>query len=171
MWMSWLALALALASDEVPSCSLEPLPAPDEVLSVAWVSRVARKVGANTWLSVVSTTELRALVDDDKRLARMLQRLGLRRSEREPRRRYKVVVFDVSRDVLCRPIDDASPGEVIDGVAACDDGRALPRRGTAGCGYTEDTASGGTGLVLYRAQWSELARNGFCVLPAERFLR
>lgn len=167
--LSW--LALAMASDEEVSCSVEALPVPPQTLSVAWVSRLRHRAGAKTWLSVVSTTDLRALIEGDRSLARLLQRLGLRRSDREPRRRYKVVVFDVSRDVLCRPIVEASLGEVIDGVVVCDDGRPHPRKGTAGCGYTEDTASGGAGLALYRAQWSELARNGFCVLPAERFLR
>lgn len=168
MFLSW--MFLASASDEA-TCDLQALPVPAETLSVAWVSRLRRQAGARAWLSVVPTTELRAGIGGDKRLARMLQRLGLRRSDRDPRRRYKVVVFDVPRDMLCRPIADADFGEVIDGVGVCDDGRPDPRRGTAGCGTTEDLGSDAPGLPLYRAQWSELARNGFCVLPAERFLR
>ena len=49
--------------------------------------------------------------------------------------------------------------------------RSKPDSDSTGCGYTVDRASGDPGLVQFRAEWDDLARNGFCVLPAERFVQ
>jgi hypothetical protein len=82
----------------------------------------------------------RAVAEDPTSVARMLQRLGLRKSDREPHRRYKVVVFDAHTDDL------------------------------TGCGFTTDLRTEGQGLPLYGSTWSALAADGFCVLPADRFV-
>ncbi len=61
-------------------------------------------------------------------------------------------------------------GEDSDGLPACSTGRALGVRHTSGCGTTTDTARDSSGLDLYQVLWREAARDGFCVMPLERFL-
>ena len=39
-----------------------------------------------------------------------------------------------------------------------------------GCGATVDRATDGAGLPMYGATWATLAADGFCVLPAARFV-
>ncbi len=162
--IAWLGAALA------QDCTVGELPEPPDTVSVAWVSRLPKRARSGSWLHVVPTTELRAFAQQHGSVARMLQRAGLRRSGKEPKRRYKVVVFDVPAGALCRPVASAAEGEAVSGGLACDERRSDPSRQSPGCGRTADRADGSPGLVLYRARWSDLARNGFCVLPAERFV-
>jgi hypothetical protein len=135
-------LASALAAAKVPEvCLAAEAPEPGRTISVAWVSPLRRRAGSHRFLDVVPTAELRRVATSDGSVARMLQRLGMRKSTREPDRRYKVVVFDARTDDLY------------------------------GCGATIDRgAGGGKGLPLYGATWATLAADGFCVLPATRFV-
>jgi hypothetical protein len=76
----------------------------------------------------------------------------------------------VSAQQLCRPVEHTPEGEEADGLPACPDGRSSGIRRDTGCGTSLDTALGVPGLQIYQLQWREAARNGFCVLPLERFL-
>lgn len=136
-----LLLGVALASE--PVCG--GLTAPGETLSVAWVSPLGQRVGPRGTVEVVRTRDLRAALQDRAggQLGRMLQLLGLRRSAAPPSRRWKVTVFDVRGADLCRP---------------------------SGCGFTVDRADGSRGLEIFRVRWADAARDGFCVLPAQRFV-
>jgi len=160
-------MALAAAED-APRCD-DAHEAPPDALSVAWVSRLGARARAGSWLAVVPTADLRAATTGGS-VARLLQVTGHRRSSREPRRRYKVVVFDVSSDQLCRPVSGVPTGQPAAGVIACDERRSQPSRSATGCGHTVDRSTGGTGVPAYASRWSDLAGNGFCVLPAERFV-
>ena len=134
-------LAASLAAARVPdACLTAEAPEPGRTVSVAWVSPLGRRAGNKRFLEVVPTVELRRAAAADASLARTLQRLGMRRSSREPDRRYKVVVFEATTDRL------------------------------HGCGTTLDHATDGAGLPLYGATWETLAADGFCVLPAARFV-
>ncbi len=134
-------LAIGVAAARVPDvCLTAEAPEPGRTISVAWVTPLRRRAGNNEFLEVVPTVELRRAAKTDASLARTLQRLGVRRSSREPDRRYKVVVFDAPTDQL------------------------------HGCGATVDHATEGVGLPLYGATWATLAADGFCVLPAARFV-
>ena len=159
MWLAAMVGA-ALAS----SCDPEALSPPPETLSVAWVSPLPRR--AHGWLEVVRTRDAARQGD----VGRMLQALGRRRKDTAPRRRYKVVVFDVSATALCRGVAGVEEGAVVGGVRACADRLTRSTRSTDGCGHVVDRADDSAGVEVFRARWRDLAREGFCVLPAERFV-
>lgn len=150
---------------------LAPLP---ERLQVAWVSRVGTQVSGRTPLPVVRTSDLRRLVEAEKRdPTGVLQALGLV-SGKKARGSWKVVVFDVERDWLCRPVE-TEPGADLSGVPACETGWQRPGVGVkprsfTGCGYLKDTRTGERTLDTFRVDWQTAVSWGFCVLPLERFL-
>jgi hypothetical protein len=162
-----LLLSLGLAQE---TCAqLDPLDR--ERLSVAWVSPAGQQVFHHSWLTVVPTTELQDWVaGHGNSVTRMLQGLGLRKSFKPPARRWKVTIFEVDADTLCRPMAEGEPGTRVGGHPVC---RRNDRgvRGDDGCGYTVDTHAGDRGLDVFRIQWRDAAATGFCVLPADRFLR
>ena len=134
----WMAAALARAPD---ACATAEQPPAGVSMSVVWVSPLGKRAGRNRYLPVVPSAELRRWVTSEPTsVARLLQKVGVRKSDREPRRRYKVVVFDAHTDDL------------------------------TGCGLTTDLHADGHGLPLYGSTWSALAADGFCVLPADRFV-
>ena len=169
LWWLWLALAFA----EEPSCAEVALPDAPEAMSVAWVSPVAKRVGRNGTVQVVSTAALRSWVarEGEGSIARMLQQLGLRSRAAEPKKRWKVVVFDVVSQDLCRPVVGHEEPVNLAGVVSCSERASQPDRTQGGCGYTTDRATGEMGMEVFQGRWAELARNGFCVLPAERFVQ
>ncbi|NCG17843.1 MAG: hypothetical protein GWP91_02380 [Rhodobacterales bacterium] len=164
----WMWLALAGAAEPV-SCNEVSLPSPEQALSVAWVSPAGQSVKRNARVQVVSTAELRRFMvtHEDRTVGRMLRVLGMRKRDGDPNKRYKVTVFDVSSAELCRPLD-SEDGAVLAGIRTCD--KTNLGRHTNGCGTTVDHQTGDAGLVLYQGTWADLARNGFCVLPAQRFV-
>ena len=164
-----LLAAVAFAQDDAV-CDTSGFTAPPATLSVAWVSPLRKRAGANAWLYVVPTSDLRAFAAGEGKGAagRTLQWLGLRRTSKEPRRSYKVVVFEATADDLCRPV--ATTEEELGGVRACDENRSGPDGAYDGCGFATDRADGQPSVQLYRAQWRMLSVDGFCVLPLDRFL-
>ncbi len=169
--MVGLIAAWALAGEPVKACE-GPWPAPEQALSVAWVSPLRDRAGNNRWLTLTPTAELRAYGRGEAKgsVARVLQHLGARKRSKEPRRAYKVVVFDVPVDALCRPLGDHDGGaELVDGVRACVAQATRLREAHDGCGRLVDHGGGAT-TPVFRARWRDVVGNGFCVLPAERFL-
>ena len=168
--MIGLLLALAQAADP-PSCTHEFQDAPASI-SVAWVSPSGKTVGRNGQVTVVSTSDLRAWVKSDSggSVARMLQRLGLRGKKKDPSRPWKVVIFDVEARDLCRPVAGHDDPVAIAGLVSCKPRPSKPSPEQTGCGQTVDRASGAPGFEQFRGSWADLARNGFCVLPADRFV-
>lgn len=160
MWAVLAPLAAAQTCDAGAHAAL------GDSISVAWVSPVRDRAAAGTWLWVVPTQKLRAFAADHPD-GRVLQWLGLRKKDKEPRRRWKVVVFDAVPAQLCRPVSDGGLGDVA-GVARCDDRQSPDPDEEQACGQRLDRASGKPSVDAYRAQWSNLATNGFCVLPLER---
>lgn len=162
-------LSSAHADDVVPTC--DPVaPVPTGSMSVAWVSPAGARVGLTGRLTVVPTRALRAWMDrQGDGLGRVLQGLGLRRSDKEPKRAWKVTVFDVDVASLCRPID-GEPGTLVGNVPLCEHGaRGVSVKDTE-CGYATDLSTDGHGLDVFLIDWSKAAERGFCVLPSERFL-
>jgi len=100
----------------------------------------------------------------------MLQMLGMRRTDRDPIRRYKVTIFDVASTGLCRPLEGYEDPAAIEGMVTCPSKLGKVTERYDGCGFTTDLATGAEGLELYGARWNDVARNGFCVLPADRFV-
>lgn len=146
-----------------------------DTLQVAWVSRLGARAGAHTALAVVRVADLRRLVEENERDAtRVLRALGLLGKRRRARGAWKVTVFDVKRDWLCRPVSGLEDATIA-GVAACS---ADLQRGASGvrasawsgCGYLLDTASGARTLDVLRVEWESAVAWGFCVLPLRRFL-
>jgi hypothetical protein len=161
---------LALAAAAEPGACTEALSPPPDALSVAWVSPLGRHVASRGYLDVVPTADLRRWVADTRPgLGALLQHLGLRKRDRDPHRRYKVAIFDVARADLCRPVDDVEEGAVVAGVTVCPANRSDVNASDS-CGSWRDAATGAPSFPLYRVRWLDAARDGFCVLPADRFL-
>lgn len=154
----------------------EPLTPVPESLSVAWVSKVPASASDNTWLEVVQLPALREFVGKVQRdSSAVLRGLGLLSRTQPLRVPYKITVFEVGKSVLCRPMD-AAAGTDIEGVPVCDDGEQRAGSGVkanaySGCGYGTDLGAGVRGLDVYRVRWGDAVRQGFCVLPWERFLK
>ena len=53
---------------------------------------------------------------------------------------------------------------------ACVERLARPSSDADACGHAVDRATDQPGVEVFRARWRDLAREGFCVLPAERFV-
>lgn len=172
MILAFLA-AVALADDggAAGRCDVrEPLDR--DTLSIAWVAPSRKRVGAGAWLTVVPTRDLRALIEAERAdTGRTLAALGLHKSGRPVRGRWSVTVFEVDADTLCRPLDDAIAGEVVDGHPVCPRGDRGTQGDLDGCGYSEDTRTGQRGLDLFSIRWRDAATQGFCVLPLDRFIR
>ncbi len=165
----WAPLRAAEPDDGLTSCP--ELAAIPEDLQVAWVSPVRRRVRGRSSLSVVRVADLRVYVQREQPdAARLLQTLGLVGSRGRVHRRYKLTLFDVSAEQLCRPVEHTAEGELADGLPACPAGQQEGARRVSGCGFTWDSAADARGLDLFRISWREAARNGFCVMPLERFL-
>ena len=83
---------------------------------------------------VVPTSDLRDWTAHNGRaVGPMLQAVGARKKADDPKRPWKVTIFEVEGNLLCG---------------------------------TEGEAK----LAVYRARWRDVARRGFCLLPAERFV-
>lgn len=167
-----LSLLIWAAWAEEPACgSLKALP---ETLQVAWVSPLQRRAGAATSIPVVRTSDLRGLVQARKRdMASVLQALGLIGRKGKVKKRYKITLFDVKREWLCRPY--AAPADSTqEGLSVCTMEERKPAgvrgRAWSDCGFLQDVATGDRTLDVYRVDWATAATWGFCVMPLERFL-
>ncbi len=144
-----------------------------ETLQVAWVSRLAARAGARTGVPVVRVAELRKLAEARGRdPVAVLQALGL--AGKKANGRWKVVIFDVKREWLCRPVD-ADPADDFGGLDVCDVAWQAPSPGQlprshTGCGYLVDSQTGVRTLDSFRVEWGTAVTWGFCVLPLSRFL-
>lgn len=151
------------------------LETPPEAMQVAWVSRLGVSAGRDQYLPVVRASELRKLAESVGRdPARSLQALGLLGKKQAMTQSWKVTIFDVKRDQVCRPVD-APEGSTRDGVAVCpyaeqDKGPGIHPQGWSGCGWLLDSQGGKRGLDLFRVPWSVASARGFCVLPWSRFV-
>lgn len=170
-----LVLALTAATAHGQACGdLSTVP---ETTQVAWVSRRSRRVPGRQVVEVVRVQDLRAWVRaNGADEARLVQGLGMapRKGGWASKRPYKVTIFDVRTDWLCRPLAEGTVGEDVLGVATCEERDARPvrhhKQGYTGCGYTLDTAASSRGLDIYRVRWSDASGWGFCVMPLDRFI-
>ena len=156
---------MALADAPVVQCKdmAQALPPGDR--SVVWVSPLQRR--ARGWLTVMDAGTLRQWVEqEDPDEGQFLFHLGLRRNERTPHRRYKVVIFDTKGGDLCLPSTQPDPLFPF----ACGRRGAGPESGQDACGRIMDPTTGEVGMPTYRGRWRELARRGYCLLPLTRFL-
>ncbi|NOY26206.1 MAG: hypothetical protein GXP62_10080 [Oligoflexia bacterium] len=146
-------------------------------LQVAWIAPLGRRVGASATLEVVRVGDLRAAahgITDPVRLLQMVGMLSRRPTKGQQDGAWQVVIFDVDADWLCRPIEDAPPGDLQAGVSVCAEDHSGPtkghRKGWTGCGYSLDTGASTRGLDVYRVDWETASRRGFCLMPLQRFL-
>lgn len=161
--MIWL-LGTALAAPA--ACDVSDLTAPGDHVQAVWISPVRRSTRANQPVRVVLVDDLRGFVDDEKAdQTRVLQALGLvgRRAGWRSNRLYKVTLFEVAGEELCRPLKGHEPGAVITGARVCDRSRS--------CGWTDDHLTGERGLPTYEIPWRDAARWGFCVAPLELYVQ
>ncbi len=172
-----IAILLTVVSVAFGQSCGEPKSVP-ETLQVAWISPVSKSVGMDSWIETVRVADLRAWVrEHGTDQVRLLKGMGMVRKKGgkyAAKRAYKITVFDVKREWMCRPIEGSDPGTVDRDVTVCEEkqhkGLWGHRRGYTGCGYIEDTLSQSRSLDVLRIRWGEASRWGFCVLPLERFL-
>jgi hypothetical protein len=149
-----------------------------ETLQVAWISPASKSVGMNGWVEAVRVADLRTWIrDHGKDKVRLLKGLGMVRAKggkRAARKAYKITIFDVKREWLCRPLEDTAPGTINNGVTVCEErqqkGLWGHKKGYTGCGYIEDTLSQERSLDVVRIRWADASSWGFCVLPLDRFI-
>jgi len=170
------ALGSARAADDAdfspvcPAGDLARLPEPAERIAVAWVGRWRQRPrGA---LHVVPAAELAGWVASQQPpwSGRTLQRLGLRRRNKDPSRSYKVVIYEVDREALCRPVL-LEEGVDAGAVPACAPRLSKPTRARTGCGQTLDRRTGEPGLTLFVVRRRHAADQGHCAVPLDRYLR
>ena len=172
-----ISLFLSIAAAAAECTSVSSLP---EAIQIAWVSPVQEQARSKEMIEVVHLQTLQKWIDTEQANAKqVLHHLGMlpKRSRRtiDPED-YKIVVFDVESNSLCRSIQlgEDSTITAIEGLSICSE-RAKPaklysRYGYTGCGYTWNTQSQSKGLDVYRISWQEASKWGFCVLPLSRFL-
>ena len=171
MFVLW--LKMVFACEEVASVP--------GALQVAWISPVRTQVRYKQQINVVRYAELQSYVNNEKpNTTQLLQHLGLKRGrvrrEIDPQR-YKLVIFDVSAQSMCRPIlsSEAEGRNVstVSGLTVCKEARGLEsvhRKGDSGCGYLLNTKTSKRTFDVYRISWADASAQGFCVLPLARFL-
>lgn len=149
--------------------ALAPVP---ETVQVAWVSKLGKRAGSSTLLEVVRVADLRKRVELEKRDPKgVLQALGL--AGKRARGKWKVVVFDVKAEQLCRPVEGKDG--LVEGVRACASdwqrrASGVRKESWGGCGYALDSQTGERTLDVFHVDWEHAATWGFCVLPFERFV-
>lgn len=158
-----------------PALACEAPRAISDQVQVAWISPVRQTVGAKTMISVVRTSDFRALVGTkDRDPTAILRAIGMLGPKQKLAKDYKITLFDVKAEWLCRPMPGPE-GEVVGGLRRCEekhqdrDASTHPKAWTD-CGYLVDVLSGKRTLDLYRLEWSAAATWGFCVMPLQRFL-
>ena len=173
--MTGLLAALALAPAYAQDAACLAVGEVAEATQVAWISPVGARVGARGWMEVIELADLEGWAKEHgKDPARFLQAAGVvgKKARRAHSVRWKVTIFDVGRDATCRPIEGALPGATVASVLVCEKPKPLQgaQKGFTGCGYTRDTGAGSRGLDVLRVRWEDAAREGFCVMPLDRFL-
>jgi len=169
MWL-WGAIlgGASMACDEVRDV-------PEE-FQVAWISPVRQRARRTTTLEVVRVADLREWIQAHSNDGtRVLRALGMLDQDERMRRDYKITIFDVRNEWLCRPMEVAEIGERVGGVVACEEDQHGPSdrfhaAGYTGCGHTMDTHASARGLDVFRVKWIDASSAGFCVLPLARFL-
>ncbi|MFT5584293.1 MAG: hypothetical protein ACI9VR_001878 [Cognaticolwellia sp.] len=168
--MNWLLTSLAMAAADAPApTQCVALPAPGSSAQVAWISPVRRGARNNQDIEVVLVTDLIAWSHANKAdQTRVLQAMGYagKRGGWRARRYYKVTLFEVPSEELCRPRSDIEEGEIVQGVRSC--GEAPIGQS---CGLSNDKLTGQGGLPVYQVPWRDAARWGFCVVPLELYLQ
>ena len=155
---------------------VEPIP---EAIQVAWVSPVGVTVRSNQAIEVVHLQSMQTWIStQDATPTELLKQLGMvsERASDVNSAKYKVTIFDVESNSLCRPIQVSEGDELqVAGLAVCSEKKTKPsqlytRFGYTGCGYTKNSSTSDRGFDVYRVTWKEASKWGFCVLPLERFL-
>ncbi|MEC7987426.1 MAG: hypothetical protein VX278_19815 [Myxococcota bacterium] len=151
-----------------------------ESFQVAWVSPLNQTVWLpNDRIEVVPLFELRQWVHDSKADAKgLLHHLGMlsRKSKKKIKASdYKITIFDIRRENLCRPIENEEPGRLFSDIPVCLEKENKSkswghRHGYTGCGYAIDTKTSTRSVDVYRIRWADASSQGFCVFPMQRFL-
>ena len=153
--------------------------APPETFQVAWISPVGKVAWSNESIEVVPMKDLRLWVHENKATtADLLAHLGMISQNNKsdfPAIDYKITIFDVRRDTICRPLTEREGGVLEANVPICLENEQKPkswthRHGFTGCGYATNTKTGKRSLDVYRIRWLDASSMGFCVFPMARFL-
>jgi len=175
MMTALLSASSGVVRAEEPAACEAPIAVPG-AFQVAWISPVNKRARNRSQLQVVRVGDLRAWVNQNGAdQSRLLQGMGYVGpvGGRKAKKDWKVTIFDVQSEQLCRPVADAEAGADLLGAPVCSDDitRRLDRWETD-CGYTLDRAEEdwARGLDTFRISWEQAASQGFCVMPLDRFL-
>ena len=163
----------------LPALACEDLNTIPKSLQIAWISPVKDQVWLEENIEVIRLQDLQVwLHKEDANAKELLHQMGMlsKRSRREiDPTDYKITIFDVEQEWLCRPITEEPEGSIVQGVTVCEAKESKPskhytRYGFTGCGYSFNTQREDRGFDVYRINWSDAATWGFCVMPLDRFL-
>jgi hypothetical protein len=163
----------------LPSFACEDLASLPETVQVVWISPAREQVRLHEDIEVIRLQDLRVwLEEEDASAKELLHQMGMlsKRSWREiDPSDYKITIFDINRNWLCRPMTDEIEGTIIEDIPVCQAKQSKPtnyytRYGFTGCGYSFNTLTAERGFDVYRIDWSDAATWGFCVMPLDRFL-
>ena len=170
-------LMTAAAQAAEPECGA--LSEPPEIFQVAWIAPISERAWSSEYIEVVRFVDFRVWARDEEADAKaVLHAVGMLSENSQTEimaNEYKITVFDVKRDWLCRPIKSVDEGELSYGLPICHTKEQRwatwsRRYGFTGCGTVENTASQSTQFEVYRIPWGQAITWGFTTMPLDRFL-
>lgn len=166
-------LALNLAFAEPPACPqdrLAPLEAPEDRMAVAWIGRWNTTPRGS--VTVVSAMDLRdwLAAQNPRWTGRLLQWVGRRSQDTDPKGRWQVRIYEVDSTELCRPVPSVEQGVMVGGLPVCAKSKARPFRRSDGCGRALDRKTGQLGPEQFVMRVSDVKDRGYCVLPLTRYV-
>ncbi|MGC6508571.1 MAG: hypothetical protein ACON4U_09160 [Myxococcota bacterium] len=175
---SFLSMSLiGLAQANEPICG--NLTEPPDLFQVAWISPTTERAWSAEHIEVVRLVDFRTWVREEEADAKaVLHAVGLlsKKSQTEIEASdYKITVFDIKSDWLCRPIKSFDEGELREGLPICHTKEQRwatwsRRHGFTGCGTIQNTNSKGPHFEVYRIPWGQAITWGFTTMPLDRFL-
>ena len=168
-------MGLAIANE--PVCG--SLSEPPELFQVAWIAPVTERAWSSEHIEVVRLVDFRTWVREEEADAKsVLHAVGMLSEQSQSEilaNDYKITVFDVKSDWLCRPIKSFEEGELRAGIPICHTKEQrwatwTRRHGFTGCGTIQNTASEGPQFEVFRIPWGQAITWGFTTMPLDRFL-
>lgn len=173
----FLSILISTAFATEPECGqLATLP---EVTQVAWISPITEQAWPNEYIEVVRFVDFRTWAREGTPEAKeVLHAVGMisgKSSRAVEANDYKITIFDIKSEWLCRPIVSPEEGELVEGVPICHTKEqrmaTFSRRfGFTGCGTIENTSTNSSSFNVYRIPWSQAVTWGFTTMPLDRFL-
>lgn len=172
-----LSILIPIAVASEPTCG--EMTEPPEVFQVAWITPINERAWPSEHIEVVRFVDFRLWARDEAPDTKtVLHAMGMlsERTRREVEANdFKITIFDVKRDWLCRPIKSFDEGALVEGIPICHTREQRQaswsrRFGFTGCGTISNTEPQASSFEVYRIPWNEAITWGFTTMPLDRFL-